>query len=65
MPGRGKALVDTDISMAVPAGTCMFCLLDSRLGAYQLRANLLASMLMIYLLQMDALPRALALRASI
>jgi dUTP pyrophosphatase len=24
IPGRGKALVDTDISMAVPAGTCAF-----------------------------------------
>jgi len=24
IPARGKALVDTDISMAVPAGTCMF-----------------------------------------
>lgn len=24
IPKRGKALVDTDISMAVPAGTCMF-----------------------------------------
>lgn len=23
IPARGKALVDTDISMAVPAGTCM------------------------------------------
>jgi hypothetical protein len=23
VPGRGKALVDTDLSMAVPAGTCM------------------------------------------
>lgn len=26
IPARGKALVDTDISMAVPAGTCMFSL---------------------------------------
>lgn len=26
IPARGKALVDTDISMAVPAGTCMFVL---------------------------------------
>lgn len=25
IPARGKGLVDTDISMAVPAGTCMFC----------------------------------------
>lgn len=24
IPARGKALVDTDISMAVPAGTCTF-----------------------------------------
>lgn len=24
IPGRGKALVDTDISMSVPAGTCEF-----------------------------------------
>lgn len=24
VPGRGKGLVDTDISMAVPAGTCKF-----------------------------------------
>ena len=24
IPARGKALVDTDISMAVPAGTCGF-----------------------------------------
>jgi hypothetical protein len=26
IPARGKALVDTDISMAVPAGTCKFSL---------------------------------------
>ncbi len=26
VPARGKVLVDTDISMAVPAGTCMFAL---------------------------------------
>lgn len=25
VPARGKALVDTDISMAVPAGTCKYC----------------------------------------
>lgn len=25
IPARGKALVDTDISMAVPAGTCTLC----------------------------------------
>lgn len=25
VPARGKALVDTDISMAVPAGTCTLC----------------------------------------
>lgn len=24
IPARGKGLVDTDLSMAVPAGTCMF-----------------------------------------
>jgi dUTP pyrophosphatase len=24
VPARGKVLVDTDISMAVPAGTCMY-----------------------------------------
>lgn len=24
VPARGKVLVDTDLSMAVPAGTCMF-----------------------------------------
>lgn len=24
IPARGKVLVDTDLSMAVPAGTCMF-----------------------------------------
>ena len=28
VPARGKALVDTDISMAVPAGTCALPLLD-------------------------------------
>ena len=26
VPARGKVLVDTDISMAVPAGTCEFAL---------------------------------------
>jgi dUTP pyrophosphatase len=26
VPARGKVLVDTDISMAVPAGTCTFLL---------------------------------------
>src|ERR1700761_5187251 len=26
VPSRGKVLVDTDISMAVPEGTCMFLL---------------------------------------
>ena len=25
VPARGKVLVDTDISMAVPAETCMLC----------------------------------------
>lgn len=25
IPARGKALVDTDISIAVPIGTCKFC----------------------------------------
>lgn len=25
IPARGKALVETDISMSVPAGTCKFC----------------------------------------
>lgn len=29
IPARGKALVDTDISIAVPVGTCKF-LLSSR-----------------------------------
>lgn len=24
VPARGKALIDTDISMACPAGTCMY-----------------------------------------
>jgi dUTP pyrophosphatase len=27
IPARGKALVDTDISMAVPAGTCMYSII--------------------------------------
>ena len=27
VPARGKVLVDTDISMAVPAGTCTFLLI--------------------------------------
>lgn len=26
IPARGRAIVDTDISIAVPAGTCEFCL---------------------------------------
>lgn len=30
VPARGKALVDTDISMAVPAGTCMSILPSKR-----------------------------------
>lgn len=29
IPARGKALVDTDISMAVPAGTCESCTVHS------------------------------------
>ena len=29
VPARGKVLVDTDISMAVPAGTCKFALVLS------------------------------------
>jgi len=31
VPARGKVLVDTDISMAVPDGTCLFALLSSSL----------------------------------
>lgn len=29
VPGRGKVLVDTDISMAVPEGTCLLSLFNS------------------------------------
>jgi len=32
IPARGKALVDTEISMAVPAGTCAFALSTSFLN---------------------------------
>ena len=34
IPARGKAIVDTDISMAVPAGTCEFCTTDRRKKRY-------------------------------
>lgn len=30
IPARGKALVDTDISMAVPAGTCKSCIVHTK-----------------------------------
>jgi dUTP pyrophosphatase len=35
VPARGKVLVDTDISMAVPAGTCMFANLSGRRGWFE------------------------------
>lgn len=35
IPARGKALVDTDISMAVPAGTCKLRTADSQNKRHQ------------------------------
>lgn len=54
IPARGKALVDTDISIAVPIGTCKFSLssragvriANSLLGLLQMDALLLAAVLL-------------------
>lgn len=39
IPARGKALVDTDISMAVPAGTCKSCTVHTK--ECKIQSNLL------------------------
>ena len=36
IPARGKALVNTDIAIAVPAGTCELFLFDAFFGAHKL-----------------------------
>lgn len=45
IPARGKALVDTDISMAVPAGTCKFLVLRISDSSKAGRSNFLLALL--------------------